>query len=127
MLYQVLYVSTLSPDQPLSVVADIAHRARAANAALGITALLIFDGQRFCQMLEGDRKPVLALTERIRADTRHTAVEVLHFGPLAARRFQDFQLAFTNGDEDSSFAHLEALDGEAALAAFELQRAALVL
>ena len=51
-LYEVLYVSVLAPDQPLSVVAEIAGRARAANAQGDITGLLIFDGQRFCQQLE---------------------------------------------------------------------------
>ena len=127
LLYQVLYVSTLSPDHPLSVVADIAHRARVRNAERGITALLAFDGQNFCQLLEGERKPVLSLTERIRSDARHVGVEVLYHGPLQARRFKDFQLAFTNGDEETSFSHLEALDGSAALAAFERLRAALPL
>ncbi|AVO41686.1 BLUF domain-containing protein [Simplicispira suum] len=125
LLYQVLYVSTLSPEQPLSIVADIAHRARASNAERGITALLAFDGQRFCQMLEGERKPVLSLTERIRNDARHTGVEVLYHGPLQARRFGDFQLAFTSGEEETSFEQLEALDGSAALAAFERLRLAL--
>ena len=99
LLYQVLYVSTLSPELPLSVVADIAHHARARNAAHGITSLLAFDGQRFCQLLEGERRPVLSLAERIRSDPRHAGVEVLHHGPLQARRFSDFQLAFTSGEE----------------------------
>ena len=52
-LYEVLYVSTLAPDQPLQVVAEIAAHARPANASMDITGLLIFDGQRFCQQLEG--------------------------------------------------------------------------
>ena len=34
-LYEVLYVSTLAPDQPLQVVAEIAAHARPANAAMG--------------------------------------------------------------------------------------------
>ena len=60
-LYEVLYVSTIAPDQPLSVVAEIAGRARFVNAELDITGLLIFDGQRFCQQLEGPQKAVLKL------------------------------------------------------------------
>ncbi len=119
MLYQVLYVSTLAPDQPLSVVAKIAHHARVANGRLAIGALLVFDGLRFCQLIEGDRKPVLSLIERIRADARHTGVEVLHHGPLSARRYREFQLVFTSGEEDNSLLPLEALDGQAALTAFE--------
>lgn len=118
-LYEVLYVSTLAPEQSLSVVAEVAGRARQTNAELGVTGLLIFDGQRFCQQLEGPQKAVLKLIERIRNDPRHVNVEVLHHGPLAGRRFQQFTLAFSTVEDWDALARLELLDGEAALAAFE--------
>ena len=121
-LYEVLYVSTIAPDQPLSVVAEIAGRARFVNAELDITGLLIFDGQRFCQQLEGPQKAVLKLIERIRNDPRHINVEVLHHGPLAGRRFQQFTLAFSTVEDLDALARMEQLDGEAALAAFEAVR-----
>ena len=117
-LYEVLYVSTLAPEQPLSVVAEIAGRARQVNGELDITGLLIFDGQRFCQQLEGPKKVVLKLIERIRNDPRHVNVEVLHHGPLAGRRFQNFSLAFSTVEDVDALARLERLDGDAALAAF---------
>ena len=82
-LYEVLYVSTIAPEAPLSVVADIVRKARPGNQERGITGLLIFDGQRFCQQLEGSQKQVLSLVERIRADPRHTDVHVVHHGALA--------------------------------------------
>ncbi|BEP93562.1 BLUF domain-containing protein [Acidovorax sp. sif1233] len=126
-LYEVLYVSTLAPDQPTSVVAEVAGRARLVNAQLDITGLLIFDGQRFCQQLEGPQKAVLKLIERIRNDPRHINVEVLHNGPLAARRFQQFSLAFSTVEDVDALARMERLDGEAALAAFESMRSQLVL
>ncbi|MFN3437349.1 MAG: BLUF domain-containing protein [Acidovorax sp.] len=117
-LYEVLYVSTLAPEQPLSVVAEIAGRARQVNGELDITGLLIFDGQRFCQQLEGPKKAVLKLIERIRNDPRHVNVEVLHHGPLAGRRFQNFSLAFSTVEDVDALARMERLDGDAALAAF---------
>jgi len=126
-LYEVLYVSTLAPDRPTSVVAEVAGRARLVNAELDITGLLIFDGQRFCQQLEGPQKAVLKLIERIRNDPRHINIEVLHNGPLAARRFQQFSLAFSTVEDVDALARMERLDGEAALAAFESMRSQLVL
>lgn len=117
-LYEVLYVSCIAPDQPLSVVAEIAGAARPANAELDITGLLIFDGQRFCQQLEGPQKAVLKLIERIRNDPRHVDVEVLHHGPLAGRRFQNFSLAFSTVEDADALARMEQLDGHTALAAF---------
>ena len=126
-LYEVLYVSTLAPDQPTAVVAEIAAKARQVNAELDITGLLIFDGQRFCQQLEGPQKAVLKLIERIRNDPRHVNVEVLHHGPLAGRRFQQFSLAFSTVEDADALARMERLDGEAALAAFEAMRGELVI
>ena len=126
-LYEVLYVSTLAPDQPTAVVAEIAAKARQVNAQLDITGLLIFDGQRFCQQLEGPQKAVLKLIERIRNDPRHVNVEVLHHGPLAGRRFQHFSLAFSAVEDVDALARMERLDGEAALAAFEALRGELVI
>lgn len=117
-LYEVLYVSQLAPGQPPGVVAEIAAPARLANAALDITGLLIFDGSRFCQQLEGPKKAVLKLIERIRADTRHVNVEVVHHGPVATRRFRNFSLAFSTVEDVDALARVEALDGEAALMAF---------
>ena len=126
-LYGVLYVSTIAPEAPLSVVADIVRKARPGNQERGITGLLIFDGQRFCQQLEGPQKAVLKLIERIRIDPRHVNVEVVHNGPLAGRRFQQFSLAFSTVEDADALARMERLDGEAALAAFEAMRGELVI
>ena len=117
-LYEVLYVSTLAPDQPTAVVAEIAAKARQVNAELDVTGLLIFDGQRFCQQLEGSQKQVLSLVERIRADPRHTDVHVVHHGALATRRFRQFDLGYTSSDDGDLLARLAQLDGQAAMAAF---------
>lgn len=117
-LYEILYVSTLAPEAPLKVVADIAGAARSRNAAQDITGLLVFDGQRFCQQLEGRQKEVLALLESIRKDARHTDLQVLHHGPLASRRFRSFSLAYAPVEDIELLEQLESLDGEAALEKF---------
>ena len=126
-LYEVLYVSQLAPGQPPGVVAEIAAPARLANAALDITGLLIFDGSRFCQQLEGPKKAVLKLIERIRNDPRHVNVEIVHNGPLAGRRFQQFSLAFSTLEDVDALARMERLDGQAAVAAFDEVCAAIEL
>ena len=116
--YEILYVSTLAPDAPLSVVGDSAAHARIANAASAITGVLIFDGMRFCQQIEGKQKDVLALMERLYQDTRHVNIEVLHHGPLAERRFDHFSMAFANVEEVAVLEQLEHLDGQAGVDAF---------
>lgn len=117
-LYEILYVSTLAPEAPISVVADIAGKARQVNAELGVTGLLIFDGMRFCQQLEGNQKEVLKLLERIRQDTRHVQMEVLHHGELAERRFRRFSLGYASVGDGDALGRLEELDTQVALDAF---------
>ena len=117
-LYEVLYVSTIAPGAPISVVADIAAKARLFNTGYDITGLLIFDGMRFCQQLEGSQKQVVALIERIITDTRHTDVTIFHNGELDVRRFKNFSLAFSNLDDVEALAKLEKLDGQSGVSAF---------
>ena len=117
-IYELIYVSTLVPETPLTVVADIASKARRFNGANGITGLLVFDGMHFCQQLEGSLKQVLALLERIREDPRHTNLEMVHHGPLAQRRFRNFSLAYTTTDDETALAELKQLDAQAAVDAF---------
>ncbi|MEO7401650.1 MAG: BLUF domain-containing protein [Polaromonas sp.] len=117
-LHEVLYVSTIAPAAPISIVADIAPKARIANQASEITGLLIFDGMRFCQQLEGGPKAVLSLMERICQDPRHTNIEILHQGPLAERRFQRFSLGYIAIDEVDVLERMEQVDGQEAMEAF---------
>ena len=112
----VLYISTLAADQPLSAIAAIAAHARHRNPQRGITGLLVFDGLRFGQQLEGPEDEVRALMQCIQGDPRHTTVEVLHDAPLAERRFPGFSLAYRT--QEDALRRLEGLRGPAALAAF---------
>lgn len=117
-LYEIIYVSTLAPDAPIRVVGEIAATSRVRNQQRGITGLLIFDGMRFCQQLEGAQRDVVRLLDKIRQDHRHVDMEVVHDGFLDARRFQQFNLGYAAVDDEDTLASLERLDGEAALQAF---------
>ena len=78
--FQLLYISRLAPDCDFNVVKEIVDVARRSNPALGITGALLFDGERFCELLEGSEPEVLALMNRIEVDPRHAHVRVLHSG-----------------------------------------------
>ena len=117
-LYEALYVSTQAPDAGPGSVAEIVRTARIANAANDITGLLIFDGMRYSQQIEGPRNAVLALMELIRVDPRHVNVEILHHGSLDKRRFRAFSMGYTAADDPDLLERLEKLDGQAAVDAF---------
>lgn len=70
------YTSRARLDLTESDLADIHASARHFNALDGITGLLVFDGTRFLQILEGAEEAVDTLVERLRADPRHSAFEV---------------------------------------------------
>lgn len=116
--YEILYVSTMVPDASLAIVGAIAAHSRIANAACSITGVLVFDGVRFCQQIEGRQKDVSALMERIYQDRRHFNIEMFHHGLLVERRFTHFSLAFANVEETSALERLEQLDGQAGVDAF---------
>lgn len=78
---QLFYLSRLAAGTSPACVADIVRAARQRNSAHGISSLLVFDGWRFCQYIEGGDAAVGELVERIRTDARHTDIQVLHQGP----------------------------------------------
>jgi len=116
--YEIFYVSSMAVDAPLAIVGAVAAHARIANAAGDITGVLIFDGVRFCQQIEGKQRDVLALMERIYQDTRHFNIEVFHHGPVAERRFNHFSMAFANVEEVGALERLEQLNGQQGIDAF---------
>lgn len=94
-LSQFIYCSLLSPNAGPTCVADIVRTARRVNADLHVTGVLVFDGQRFCQYLEGPSAQVESLAERIAHDPRHTDFKPLHHGLLVGpRRFRDWSMAY---------------------------------
>ncbi|MDM0011267.1 BLUF domain-containing protein [Variovorax sp. J22P168] len=118
-LHEILYISLLAPDQPTQVVGRIVAQARARNAANAITGLLVFDGMRFCQHLEGPRDAVQALLSRLQADPRHAALEVLHQGALTQRRYQRFEMGLAQVEhDDDHLAGIATLRAEEALQCF---------
>lgn len=113
--YELLYLSALAPATPVTEMAQIAAHARRYNQQHGITGLLVFDGQRFCQHIEGDKETVLALFRRIRNDPRHADIEVQHQGATAERRFKRFATGYAPGDGDHMMAAIEEAVGEQAV------------
>ena len=75
--FQLLYVSQLAPGFDFAVVKEIVDVARQRNRELHITGALLFDGERFCQLLEGAQDDVRALMQRIARDPRHIDVRVV--------------------------------------------------
>lgn len=78
--FQLLYVSRLAPACTWEVVKEIVAAARRNNPSFGVTGALLFDGERFCQLIEGDEPAVRRLMDNIARDPRHTDLRLLFTG-----------------------------------------------
>ena len=112
------YVSTIAADIDISEVGRIARNARVNNSTNAITGLLVFDGERFAQQLEGHSRSVRKLFERIASDPRHADVHVLHQGASTERKFHRFSMGYANLDELESLRCLDLQRGQKAVTTF---------
>lgn len=70
------------------------EQARAKNATLEITGILIYRGERFIQYLEGPEADVRNVYRAICDDPRHEHLRLLFDGPLETRRFSDWTMGY---------------------------------
>jgi hypothetical protein len=91
-LKSLAYTSRARLDLTEDDLHEIHRSARACNALDGITGLLIFDGSRFLQIIEGAEEAIDHLVDRLRADKRHTAFEVRDERFVDSRSFPDWSM-----------------------------------
>ena len=71
----------------------ILQSARANNASQGVTGALLFNEECFAQVLEGPRRSVEQIFEKIQRDRRHGQVTVVDNGWADRRDFPDWAMA----------------------------------
>ena len=86
--------SRIEPERSASALSDILGVARSKNTALGITGALVLYQDWFAQVLEGDEARVLALFATIRADGRHSSLQVTEQVSGVGRAFPRWAMAF---------------------------------
>lgn len=86
------YTSRARLDLSSRDLADIHQAARNLNALDGITGLLVFDGTRFLQVIEGAEEAIDNLVARLRRDPRHSAFEIRDERFVAERSFPDWSM-----------------------------------
>lgn len=93
-MIQLCYISTARPHVGWDDVDQILHASRRNNARVRVTGLLLFNGKRFLQLLEGETAAVAATYQRIQADDRHFAVVKLSEREITKREFGGWDMAF---------------------------------
>lgn len=117
-LYELVYVSMATRPMDTAALTALLDEARVFNAEHGITGLLVYHGQEFMQLLEGDEAEVKALFEHICHDDRHQQTHVMWEGPLAARGFDQWAMGFVAPEDAELIGHpaYVALQAEGLLA-----------
>jgi hypothetical protein len=115
----VLWLSRLSPVSDLSVVKQIWQSARQRNASLGLTGAMVFDGERFCEFLEGHVFDISAVYRDVEFNPQHVDLRVLHMSlAVAPRRLTGWRSGYCDSSELDVFTGEEGLQDDAAVSAF---------
>ena len=91
-LIEFSFTSRLSSGLPVAALARLVRQAWHHTMKAGVTGEMELRGDGVRQVLEGDVEAVLPLVSRILSDPRHTGIEVVAFGPIAARRHQGWRV-----------------------------------
>jgi hypothetical protein len=97
-LFFLVYVSSAVVPFSSAELADLLGRSRANNARLDVTGMLLYKDGNLMQVLEGEEATVRALYATIAGDPRHKGLLILMQGPLEARLFADWSMAFHDLD-----------------------------
>lgn len=93
-LIQLVYVSSVTFKSRIntSIFNEVEKHARDHNESHGITGILCYGNGEFLQCIEGSKKEVLTLQDRIFADTRHKNIKVLLIRSIEQRSFSDWRM-----------------------------------
>jgi hypothetical protein len=92
LLYRSKATSTLGSLHLFNMLTE----ARAKNAAMHITGHLLYTKEVFVQCIEGPPESIESLWQSLLKDIRHHDIELLARGPIDARKFNDWSMAFSS-------------------------------
>lgn len=110
-IHSYAYLSTIRPEISLTRVYDIVKVSRAYNRQHDITGLLVFDGWRFFQYIEGEAGEVATLVERIRRDPRHEHFTEILSRPLdGPHHFRNWSMGYAVTADETLLADLVGIE-----------------
>jgi len=95
-LISLVYLSDVAEKVDEQEIQKILHHSKKNNSKIDITGVLVLLNNRFLQVLEGDKKMVNELYDKIKVDKRHSKVLTLINFDLEKRNFKDWSMAYFN-------------------------------
>jgi hypothetical protein len=98
-LIELTYVS--EPAQAMSFLGlmRLLYHSYENNQALGITGALIYENNKFGQVIEGAEKDIEALWQKIQKDSRHKNVRLIESRVISERSFSKWTMVFQGNEE----------------------------
>lgn len=93
-MHQLFYVSRATKAYDNESIQSILRISRRNNAAADITGCLLYSGEFFAQVLEGELSQIGQLAERIATDHRHTGLRLLVESIKPAREYADWSMGY---------------------------------
>ena len=91
-MHRIVYSSIASKGTNTPDVFEIVDVSARNNPQRSVTGFLLYDADRFLQMIEGPALALQALLEDLEADPRHHTIEVRHRSVADERWFPDWEM-----------------------------------
>ncbi len=95
-LQRIIYSSIAAETTTYETVLTILTHAIAANKAMNITGMLVFNGKYFLQYIEGETEPLNTLFDNITLDNRHHSITLIDQSPIEKRIFGAWSMGYLN-------------------------------
>lgn len=94
-----MYTSQVAPNLGVDQVDDLARDAARFNLQAGVTGVLLFDGVRFLQYIEGPEDGVSVAYARIITATSHFDLREIAQGPVVGRGCPYWSMRWVPADQ----------------------------
>jgi len=98
-LIELTYVSEPAQNMSFLGLMRLLYHSYSNNQALGITGALIYENNKFGQVIEGLEKDIEALWQKIQKDGRHKNVRLIEAKPISERSFSKWTMVFQGSEE----------------------------
>ena len=98
-LIELTYVSEPAQEMSLLGLMRLLYHSYLRNTSAGVTGALIFDNNRFGQVIEGPRAQIEDLWVKIKKDTRNKNIHLVESKPIEHRSFSKWTMVFQGSEE----------------------------
>lgn len=97
---RLIYSSIASQEVDFKSVGDILTHAVSKNKEKGITGMMVYDGHKFLQCIEGDESEIDGLYQKIANDFRHHALHIIGEKLDKQRVFSQWNMGYLNNEQE---------------------------